>query len=122
MLRDMKAHTHLKPGQKGTMRLLEKYGDALLCVRYRYDSVRGVRMKTVELIVEEKPGRSRLPYRNHDIVSVVVGYADKTLRDKLKAAGGRWSPEEKLWRVQYGKIRSDADLIGRILQGLRGRR
>lgn len=42
MLKDMKTHTHLKPGQKGTKRLVEQYGDALLCVRYRYDEVRGV--------------------------------------------------------------------------------
>ena len=31
MLKDMKAHTHLKPGQKGTRRLMEQYGDKLLC-------------------------------------------------------------------------------------------
>jgi hypothetical protein len=37
MLKDMKAYAHLKPGQKGTQRLQKKYGDALLCVRYRYD-------------------------------------------------------------------------------------
>jgi hypothetical protein len=27
----------LKPDQKGTKLLVEKYGDSLLCVRYRYD-------------------------------------------------------------------------------------
>jgi len=58
MLKDMKTHTHLKPGQKGTRRLVEKYGDALLCVRYRYDEIRGVRMKTVEIVVEERPGKA----------------------------------------------------------------
>ncbi len=31
MLKDMKTHTHLKPGQKGTKRLVEKFGDSLLC-------------------------------------------------------------------------------------------
>ncbi len=97
-MKEMKAHTHLKPGQKGTRRLLEKYGDSLLCVRYRYDAVRGVRMKTVQLVVEAKPGKARLPYRNSDIVSIVVGYAEKTLRERLKAAGGRCSAEEKLRR------------------------
>ena len=51
MLKDMKTPTHLKPGQKGTRRLVEKYGDALLCVRYRYDEKRGIRLKTVEIIV-----------------------------------------------------------------------
>ena len=51
MLKDMKTRKHLKPGQMGTKRLVAQYGDALLCVRYRYDEKRGVQMKTVELIV-----------------------------------------------------------------------
>lgn len=33
MLKEMKSYCHLKPGQNGTKRLLEQYGDALLCVR-----------------------------------------------------------------------------------------
>jgi len=37
----MKSRLNLKPGQKGTKRLVEKYGDALH-VRYRYDPDRGV--------------------------------------------------------------------------------
>lgn len=55
MLKDMKSHCHLKPGQKGTKRLVEQYGESLICVRYRYDKTLGVRLKTVEVIVEEKP-------------------------------------------------------------------
>ncbi len=55
MLKEMKSHCHLKPGQKGTKRLVEQYGKSLLCVRYRYDENRRVRLKTVEIIVEEKP-------------------------------------------------------------------
>ena len=45
----------LKPGQKGTKKLAEEYGDALVCVRYRYDEAKQVRHKTIELIVESKP-------------------------------------------------------------------
>lgn len=26
------------------------------------------------------------------------------LREKVKAAGGRWKPEERLWYVKYGSI------------------
>ena len=44
MLKDMKAHTSLMPGQKGTKRLVEQYGDALICVRYRKDVLRGMRL------------------------------------------------------------------------------
>jgi hypothetical protein len=49
----------LKPGQKGTKSLVEKYGDDLVCVRYRYDNASRTRIKTVELILERK----QLPLR-----------------------------------------------------------
>lgn len=55
MLKDMKTRTHLKPGQKGTKRLVEQFGDKLICVRYRFDEKRQVRLKTVEIIVDERP-------------------------------------------------------------------
>jgi len=115
MLKDIKTQSHLKPGQKGTKRLLEKYGDSLLCVRYRYDEKRGVRLKTVEIIVEEKPFRPSLRYRDGDIVAVIVSFTENILRDKLKVAGGRWDPEKKVWHVLYGSIRGDTDLEERIL-------
>ena len=79
MLKDMKTHTHLKPGQNGTKRLVEKYGDTLLCVRYRYDELRGVRLKTVEIIVDEKPCSLAIRYRDTDIVAVMVPYPEKPL-------------------------------------------
>ena len=116
MLKDMKSYAHLKPGQKGTSRLVEKYGDSLLCVRYRYDEKRGVKLKTVEIIIEERPCTSTFRYRDTDIVAVMVPYTEKTLREILKAAGGRWDPMEKLWRVQYGAIRSHAGVVERIVR------
>jgi hypothetical protein len=33
----VKTRLILKPGQPGTKSLAKKYGDALLCVRFRYD-------------------------------------------------------------------------------------
>jgi hypothetical protein len=46
--------TTLAPGQNGTKRLLRQYGDQLVCVRYRYDKLRGKRLKTIELIIDEQ--------------------------------------------------------------------
>jgi hypothetical protein len=57
MLKHMKAHKHLKPGENGTLRLVERFGDALLCVRYRYDAVRDMRIKTAEIILTRDRGR-----------------------------------------------------------------
>ena len=42
----------LKPGQRGTKKLVKEYGDRLVCVRYRYDDENNMRYKTVELIVD----------------------------------------------------------------------
>lgn len=115
MLKEMKVNKHLKPGQKGTRRLLNQYGDKLLCVRYRYDEKRQVKIKTVEIIVSETYCTAPLPYRDCDIVDVVVPFTKTMLRDRLKAAGGRWNPDEKLWRVSFGAIKGDFELIQRIL-------
>lgn len=109
----MKSRLNLKPGQKGTKSLVEKYGKALLYVRYRYDEIRGVRLKTVELVVEEKPWQPRMQHRDEDIVPVMVNYSEKALQARLKEVGGRWDSQAKLWRVAYGAIRG-TDLEGRI--------
>lgn len=50
----MRTRLKLKPGQRGTKKLQAIYGDRLVCVRYRYDTEQGRRLKTIELIVEEK--------------------------------------------------------------------
>jgi hypothetical protein len=112
----MKSRLNLKPGQKGTRKLVEKYGKSLLYVRYRYDEGRGVRLKTVEIVVEEKPWTPSLRLRDEEIVPVVVNFAEKALRDRLKGAGGKWDPEKKLWHVPYGAIRG-TELEGRIPAG-----
>ena len=41
------------PGMSGTKKLLARYGESLVCVRYRYDRATGRRVKTAELIVED---------------------------------------------------------------------
>lgn len=115
MLKDMKADTNLKPGQKGTKRLVEQYGDSLLCVRYRTDTKRGLRLKTVELIVGEKPLSSVSQYRDGDMVNLVVVYGEAALRDRLKSLGGRWNPKEKLWQIPFGVIRGNVELEERIV-------
>ena len=113
MLKEMKTHNHLKPGQKGTKRLVEKYGDALVCVRYRIDERRGVRLKTVEIVIEEKPWQQPFRFRDGDIVPVPVTYEEKALWEKLRKAGGRWDPLTKVWLVPYGFVRG-TELEARI--------
>jgi hypothetical protein len=49
----MRVLKRLRPGVNGTKRLHREYGKLLVCVRYRYDSERGKRVKTIELVVDE---------------------------------------------------------------------
>jgi len=113
MLKDMKAYAHVKPGQKGAVRLKEKYGDALLCVRYRFDEIRQVKIKTVELIVDEKP--LLMPrFRDEDMVPVSVAFDEVELRQQLRRMKGRWDAEIKMWFVRYGLIRG-TELESRIM-------
>jgi hypothetical protein len=52
-------------------------------------------LKTVEIVVEEKPCKPFLRYKDEDIVSLIVSYTKKDLRDKLIAAGGEMGPGGK---------------------------
>lgn len=98
----MKARLTLKPGQRGTKKLADKYGDRLLYVRYRYDSKRKRRFKTVEIVVEEIPWAPRLGrISRKTIVGVKVTTREKMLRQQVKQAGGKWNPTTKLWELPY---------------------
>ena len=45
----------LRPGDRGTIRLVRKYGEKLIRVRYRYNPDTQKRVKTIELIIDERP-------------------------------------------------------------------
>lgn len=101
----MKTRLILKPGQRGTKRLVDKYGESLVCIRYRYDAENRQRLKTVELILEridwEPPPEK---FTADSIVAVKIEGYETDLRKLVKAAGGKWKPEQKLWFVRYGNI------------------
>ncbi len=87
----MKTRLILKPGQRGTKRLSEKYGDALFCVRFRYDAELRQRLKTVELIVERSEWTPPPPrYTADTLVPLRIEVADMPIGSKRKqrAEGG----------------------------------
>jgi len=96
---------HLKPGQRGTKRLLAEYGDRLVCVRYRYDAERNKRFKTVELLVAEREWRPRPRRPSADqIVGLRVAFTEVEVRHQVKQAGGTWDPDRRLWQLPYGHV------------------
>lgn len=117
----METRLNLQPGQNGTKALVKKYGDRLICMRYRYDQKTAMRYKTVELIEETTPWRpsrsreARLIKRAADEpVLLKIAYEETALRESLRQRGGRWRPEEKAWAVNYG-VACDLGLDDRIV-------
>ena len=107
----MQARLKLKPGQNGTKKLLARYGERLVCVRYRYDEARRQRFTTVELIVAQGPWtprpRSRqTPRSPEEMVYVRIAYNDAALRAKLTTLGALWRPRYKLWELPWGAARA----------------
>ena len=101
----MKTRVILKPGQKGTKRLVEQYGEALLCVRYRYDAKAHRQYKTVEIIVSESewtPPPAKYP--DGTLVPLKIGLNETSLQNQTRAVGGRWDKQRQVWLVPYGCI------------------
>jgi hypothetical protein len=104
----METRLSLAPGQNGTKKLLARYGERLVCVRYRYDAARKVRHKTMELIVETIPWapNRRNPRREpEDMVSVRIEFSETALREQIKAVGAIWRPKHRLWEVDWKTVR-----------------
>lgn len=85
--------------------MLKKYGDDLVCVRFRYDAETGQRIKTVELIVERSdwsPPQQKLS--QNTIVALRIVASNMAMRKIAKAAGAKWNPEKQLWFLKYGQV------------------
>jgi hypothetical protein len=103
--------TTMRPGQKGTKGLTKKYGDRLICVRYKSEQATGRRITTVELIEEESDWNddtsataTALPAPPQSRLGVRVEYWESDVRNQVKAAGGIWRPKQKLWEIRYEDV------------------
>ncbi len=95
---DTRVTKKLGPGAAGTRSLAERYGDTLVCVRYR-EHEDGRRFTAVELVADE---RRREPATA--LVRIACGEAG--LRRQAREAGGEWLPDRKLWRLPMATIRA----------------
>lgn len=104
----------LHPGDMGTKRLLQQYGEQLICVRYRIDKLNQKRFTSVELIVDEKPYISFKPSVK---AWVKIHFNEMELRQQAKEAGARWLKDEKVWEMDYQivkKLRLKKRIIKRV--------
>ncbi len=101
----MKIKRILKPGQPGTKNLVEKYGDNLVCVRYRYDDEKRAMFKTIEIVADRKPWQPQAKkISKNQIVSIGIAYDEVKARKQVKAAGGKWDPTRQVWQLGYDKV------------------
>ena len=111
----MRTRLTLQPEQDGAKYLRDRYGDRLVCVRYRYDETKRRRWKTVELIVEESDWEPTMPSRQEDtLVAIQVAVQERGVRQQVKAAGGKWNPRGVVWELPYGQVVA-LGLTGRIV-------
>ena len=122
----MKTRLILKAGKKGTEKLVNLYGESLLCVRY--DEERKKRFKTVELIIDEVdwPPKKRpdhdepekKPGSDDRILGIRIGLEDQYLQYKVRKAGGVWDRKRRLWVIRAREVRK-LDLWDRVAEVIR---
>lgn len=101
----MKIRRILQPGQPGTKKLFDKYGDNLICVRYRYDDEQQTMFKTIEIVVDRKPWQPQTKKNLHaQMMSLRIAYNETEARKQVKAAGGKWDPTQQVWLLCYEKV------------------
>lgn len=92
---DLRITKKLSPESRGAIKLAQQFGDALVCVRHRMDDKGEFRYTTVELLVEKVAVRPR----TDKIVTIRVGPGEKSLQTVVRAAGGTWDHQAKVWRL-----------------------
>jgi hypothetical protein len=101
----MRTRLTLHPHQDGAKQLYERYGERLVCVRYRYDETTKERWKTVELIIEKSNWEPPPPrWQDDTLVAIQVAAQEREVRKQVKAIGGKWNPRQVVWELPYGQV------------------
>ena len=88
----------------GAVKLTRRFGDALVCVRYRVSPDGSERITTVELEVD----RVAIQRKANPIVSVKIYASETRLATLAKAKGARFNTKTRLWRMHQ----NDAYALG----------
>jgi membrane-bound inhibitor of C-type lysozyme len=91
----MRVVKKLAPTSRGAIRLAERFGETLICVRHRVDAKAKYRFTTVELLVERAP----IKVRSEKLVAVQVDWDELSLQQVVRAAGARWDGKARVWRM-----------------------
>ena len=88
----------------GAVKLTQKYGDALVCVRYRVSPDGAERITTIELELERVAVRRKA----NPVVTVKIYASETKLTAMAKAKGARFNGKTRLWRMHQ----NDAHALG----------
>ncbi|GAA5160450.1 hypothetical protein [Viridibacterium curvum] len=96
----------LHPGDAGTLKLAERYGRDLVCVRYRETEDGSQRLTTIEIVVDVRDKRDvrKSPHprpKSDDLVRVKVLPSEFRLRQRLHAYGARCEPDGHIWLTRW---------------------
>lgn len=87
----------LHPGRAGTVKLLRRFGAAVLLVRYRYDWTGLYRYTTVELLVGAEPvTRGHGP---RSLYAVRLDPNEASLKAAARKLGGQWDQQLLRWTL-----------------------
>ncbi len=103
----MKINRTLVPGQPGTKKLVEKYGEDLVCVRYRYDLKNKQKLTTVEIIIDRQKWtkhQSRTP--PNKIINLRIDYGEPGLAQQVRSLGGMWDSQKKTWKLPFKYVQT----------------
>jgi hypothetical protein len=107
----------LAAGARGAQRWQRRYGDQLVCVRYRDSQTTGERLVTVEIVVDrwatDPPGDA--------MVWVRIDRDEADVRARAKAGGAQFDWHKRLWIMQAHAARQ-MGLARRIVRASEGMR
>ena len=101
----------ISPETPGALKLAQKFGARLVCVRHRSDDKREWRYTTVELFVEKTKIRPRVD----KIVKLMIAPSARDVQDVVRAAGGTWDSRERIWRLSR-RVASILKLTNHIVE------
>ena len=104
----MEIRKTLSPGEPGTKQHQRRFGEKLVCVRYRYNDEKKQRYTTVELIVDQRPyihyhakaeKKTQAPEEKNKQVYLRIPFNDLEARNTVKKAGGSWDAVKRAWKI-----------------------
>ena len=101
----------LSPTQSGAIKLARRYGEALVCVRYRHDADGNHRLTTVELVIERVP----IIHRPSPTVAVKLPLDEPTLRVRAMTLGAEWDGKARVWYMSRA-VAKELGVLKQIVQ------